>query len=209
MLTFFSLKRWPNNLTNSLCGPSHESDCKVGLGGCCNYLYHYYSHAIVMIIRLILLFVIIIISITICGCYYQYYFQYSDNHQKHCLWESSKEKPSSYATSLSCGRFMPRFPCLRQGPCRPILNVSCGVRTHAQLPAVDLKSTPSPTRAKWLMLSELPSCTHCNAARSYMGMSQGFYEDFTRDITRDFTRDFTKIPRGFHEELHKKVITRL
>ena len=27
--------------------------------------------------------------------------------------------------------------------------VSCGVRTHAQLPAVDLKSTPLTTRANW------------------------------------------------------------
>ena len=32
---------------------------------------------------------------------------------------------------------------------RRFLYVSCGVRTHAQLPAVDLKSTPLTTRANW------------------------------------------------------------
>ena len=45
-------------------------------------------------------------------------------------------------------------PCLRPGQCESMLNVSCGVRTHAQLPAVDLKSTPLTTRANWLLRNE-------------------------------------------------------
>ena len=32
---------------------------------------------------------------------------------------------------------------------RRALSASCGVRTHAQLPAVDLKSTPLTSRANW------------------------------------------------------------
>ena len=35
-----------------------------------------------------------------------------------------------------------------------IKNVSCGVRTHAQLPAVDLKSTPLTTRANLLYIED-------------------------------------------------------
>ena len=39
------------------------------------------------------------------------------------------------------------YPLARRRQVRTGMYVSCGVRVHAQLPAVDLKSTPLTTRA--------------------------------------------------------------
>ncbi len=42
-------------------------------------------------------------------------------------------------------------------PDRPaVKSASCGVQTHAQLPAVDLKSTPLTSRANWRRRGQLP-----------------------------------------------------
>ena len=59
-------------------------------------------------------------------------------------------------------------------------NVSCGVRTHAQLPAVDLKSTPLATRANWQCMEQI-RITRSNMA----GMDHRRKYQF-REVTNTF-----------------------
>ena len=87
------------------------------------------------------------------SCYYRYYYEDLDDLRRNmtlrrpCLqrWAGSDAKSIMGPLNDQV------LPCLRPGPCESMLNVSCGVRTHAQLPAVDLKSTPLTTRANWLL----------------------------------------------------------
>jgi hypothetical protein len=50
---------------------------------------------------------------------------------------------------MACARAVPPQLSLAMMPSRPSMHASCGVRTQAQLPAVDLKSTPLTSRANW------------------------------------------------------------
>ena len=64
-----------------------------------------------------------------------------------------------YQCRLSLMTAWPRIQHL----CTASANVSCGVRTHAQLPAVDLKSTPLATRANWHCMQQTSTSQIKNA----------------------------------------------
>ena len=68
---------------------------------------------------------------------------------------------ATYAMRIPC-RAAAQFPEHARrwltGLLTTINNASCGVRTHAQLPAVDLKSTPLTTRANLLSASVARRC---------------------------------------------------
>lgn len=65
--------------------------------------------------------------------------------------------------TFSTGREPPLLMLVFKAKCKKCNCVSCGVRTHAHLRAVDLKSTPLTTRANWLLGTSVcaksaPSC---------------------------------------------------
>jgi hypothetical protein len=66
---------------------------------------------------------------------------YQHKHHRH------PSSPSQLTTAVGEWRTPCRASCLVASPQQIQMNVSYGVRTHAQLPAVDLKSTPLTTRA--------------------------------------------------------------